>query len=269
MEQALTLGPAGALPPFGEYGDEGASFGGQFHRLKEFYIPVLVNGRFNDLNPLSASRIIAHASLPILPPASTAAACFHFARFPNPHLILRPDFSPGHIVGDHTPELIIALCHSKEFCFLLTVASYRELALPGGAKLVGPRGKPVRTDAPCIGIIYDFISVDTGNAGFVVFSEAGANPDLVIKGFVPGDERISVLDGGFQRFPFTTVDAVREPLHDDRPLSLQCDDPAVVTIGVVIYASDVTRRLLAGQARHNKPFSIEGGPLEALDQKKI
>lgn len=52
--------------------------------------------------------------------------------------------------------------------------------------------------------------------------------------------------------------AVREPLYDDRALSLQCDDPSVVSLGVVLYAPDVTRRLLGGEAGHNEQFLIEG-----------
>jgi hypothetical protein len=52
--------------------------------------------------------------------------------------------------------------------------------------------------------------------------------------------------------------AVREPLYDDRAFSLQCDDPSVVSLGVVIYALDVTRRLFCGEAGHNEPFLIDG-----------
>ncbi len=116
--------------------------------------------------------------------------------------------------------------------------------------LIGPRGNPVCTGLLCIAIVRDLISEDTGNAGFIVLSEASANPDLMIDWLVQREKRIPVFDSRFQRFSFPTIDAIRETLHENRSLALQCDDPYVVTIAIVIYTLDVTRRFLHGEACH-------------------
>ena len=62
-------------------------------------------------------------------------------------------------------------------------------------------------------------------------SEASANPDLMIDWLIQREKTIPVFDSRFQRFSFPTIDAIRETLHENRSLSLQCDDPYVVTIG--------------------------------------
>ena len=76
-----------------------------------------------------------------------------------------------------------------------------------------------------------------------------ANPDLMIKWLVPGEKGVAILDGSLQCFSLSTIDAVSESFHYDRPFTLQCDDPCVVSLGVEIHARDVTRRVFGGRGR--------------------
>ena len=83
---------------------------------------MFVNGRFNDLNRLFAFTLTAPISLPALSVAFTITTFFHPARLPNPRLIRRAGPTSSRVDGTHTLELVVALCHGKEFCFLLAIA---------------------------------------------------------------------------------------------------------------------------------------------------
>ena len=126
-----------------------------------------------------------------------------------------------------------------------------ELALTAGAMLIDPRGQPECGTAASIGVGEDFVTGNTGDAGSIVSAKASANPELMRNIGVMTEQCDPVLDGGFQCFSLSAVDAVRERFHDDLAHSLQCDSPSVGSTCLMIYADDVTGRRHVEEAQRS------------------